>query len=274
MRIAWITDPHLNHCSLSSWERLVVQLNSCQCDAIVITGDISEGDDVVFQLMRLVDAVTVPIHFVLGNHDFYQSSIQQTRADVGDAVEKQIRLHYLRNEQAIELSPTVGLVGEDGWGDATEGNYEQSTVLLNDFQLIEDFRLRHPSQWRRELESLGRDAAVRLQHKLEQACAEYSSVLVATHVPPFRESCWYEGRTTNDDWAPFFVCGQAGQVLRDVANRNPLTKIEVICGHTHHAGVAVLTPNLRVTTAGAVYGRPEITSIIVVADTIDMMRSS
>ena len=262
MRIAWITDPHLNHCSLSSWEQLIGQLNDCQCDAIIITGDISEGDDVVFQLLRLSDAVTAPIHFVLGNHDFYQSSIDRTRAEVGTAVEKYSRLHYLRDEQVIELTPTLALVGEDGWGDATEGDYERSIVLLNDFRLIEDFRIRHRSQWRSKLESLGRDAAIRLQNKLEQACAQYSSVLVATHVPPFREACWYEGRTTDDHWAPFFVCGQVGRVLLDEGKRNPLSRIEVFCGHTHHGGVAVLAPNLTVITGGAVYGRPEITKVI------------
>ena len=272
MRIAWITDPHLNHCSLSSWEHLIGQLNHCQCDAIVITGDISEGDDVVFQLFRLADAVAVPIHFVLGNHDFYQSAIDHTRAEVGNAVSKHARLHYLRNEPLIELSPTVALIGEDGWGDATEGDYGRSKVLLNDFRLIEDFRFRHRSQWRSLLELLGRDAALRLQYKLEQACAQYSSVLVATHVPPFRESCWYEGRTTDDHWAPFFVCGQVGKVLLDIANRNPLTKIEVICGHTHHGGVAVLAPNLTVTTAGAVYGRPEVANVMEVESEIGFMR--
>jgi len=262
MRIAWITDPHLNHCSLPSWEQLIGQLNDCQCDAVIITGDISEGDDVVFQLLRLADAVTVPIHFVLGNHDFYQSSIDRTRAEVGTAVENHSRLHYLRDEQLIELSPSLALIGEDGWGDATEGDYDRSIVLLNDFRLIEDFRFRHRSQWRSKLESLGRDAAIRLQHKLEQACTQYPSVLVATHVPPFREACWYEGRTTDDHWAPFFVCGQVGKVLLDAANKNPSTKIEVLCGHTHHGGVAVLAPNLTVTTGAAIYGRPEITKVI------------
>ena len=37
------------------------------------------------------------------------------------------------------------------------------------------------------------------------------SVIVLTHVPPFREACWYQGHTTDDHWAPFFVCGEVGQ---------------------------------------------------------------
>ena len=117
MRIAWITDPHLNHCSLPAWERLLDQVESCECDSVVITGDISEGEDVVFQLTRLADSIARPIYFVLGNHDFYHSSIQRTRTAVSMAAAKHPLLHYLRDEPVIELSSSVALVGEDGWGD-------------------------------------------------------------------------------------------------------------------------------------------------------------
>jgi len=262
MRIAWITDPHLNHCSLPVWERWIDLIELVGCDALLVTGDISEGDDVVFQLLRLADYVKRPIFFVLGNHDFYQSSIRSAREAVAQAAVESPLLRYLRDESVIELSPTCALVGEDGWGDATEGDYEHSMVRLNDFRLIDDFVAAPPSTWKAMLQSLGRDASDRLSRKLSLACANYSLVIVATHVPPFRESCWYEGRTTDDNWAPFFVCGQLGNVLRKAAVDFPKTQIEVYCGHTHHEGIATLTPNLRVTTGSAKYGEPTIAELI------------
>lgn len=262
MRIAWITDPHLNHCSLPAWERLMDQVGLAQCEAILLTGDISEGEDVIFQLQRLADSAAVPIFFVLGNHDFYHSSIERTRTAVSAASARHPLLHYLRDEPVVELSPLVALVGEDGWGDGTEGDYEGSIVMLNDFRLIDDFCLSPRSSWQRLLGSIGNDASERLEHKLDIACRSYRSVLVATHVPPFRESCWYEGHTTDDHWAPFFVCGQMGRTLRRVAARFPDTIIEVLCGHTHHGGVARVAPNLTVTTGSADYGRPEVTDLI------------
>ena len=268
MRIAWITDPHLNHCSLPSWERLLEETVSSQCDAVLLTGDISEGDDVVFQLERLAGAIQKPIFFVLGNHDYYQSSISQTRRAVSDAADKHPLLHYLRDESLISFSPSVALVGEDGWGDGVEGDYEGSIVSLNDFRLIDDFRNASPTDWKETLRTLGREAAQRITVKLSAACATHSSILIATHVPPFRESCWYEGHTTDDNWAPFFVCGQLGRALRAVAQENPLVKFHVVCGHTHHGGVAQLLPNLTVVTGPAVYGHPKVTDVIILSHSI------
>jgi Icc protein len=262
MRIVWITDPHLNHCSLHSWERLVAQIDCSDAAAILITGDISEGEDVVFQLLRLADVVARPIHFVLGNHDFYHSSVARTRVAVWAAAAKHPLLTYLRDETVVELTPHVALVGEDGWGDATQGDYERSVVRLNDFRLIDDFQTISDKLWRGELEKLGLDAADRLRSKLEVACQRYPRVIVATHVPPFRESCWYEGHTTDDHWAPFFVCGQVGKVLAEVAQQNPQTRFEVYCGHTHHGGIAEIAANLKVITGGATYGYPDVTGVI------------
>ncbi len=268
MRIAWITDPHLNHCSLPAWERLIASVRGCSVEGVLITGDISEGEDVAFQLLRLADAIDRPLYFVLGNHDYYHSSIERTRIEITHAVTKHPLLHYLRNDSVIELSPSVGLIGEDGWGDATEGDFEGSSVRLNDFQLIDDFHLDHCSTWKEKLRLLGKDAAQRLDNKLDEACARYPSVLIATHVPPFRDACWYEGHTTDDHWAPFFVCGQTGRSLLNAAKQYSNATLQVLCGHTHHGGVATLTPNLTVTTGPATYGAPTVTGVILIGENI------
>ncbi len=268
MRIAWVTDPHLNHCSLPVWERLVAEIVASGCDRVLITGDISEGEDVVFQLLRFADVVSRPIDFVLGNHDFYHSSIDGTRTAVAQAASGHPWLCYLRDESVISFNASVSIVGEDGWGDATEGDYDRSRVLLNDFRLIDDFYSSDPQRWRRMLRELGADAAVRLAAKLRAAALQSNSVLVATHVPPFREACWYDGHTTDDNWAPFFVCGQVGTQLRVVASEFPETDFQVVCGHTHHGGFAKLAPNLSVTTGPATYAAPSVTEIIDVDDGI------
>src|SRR5438093_2989908 len=48
------------------------------------------------------------------------------------------------------LAPGVGLIGHDGWADAREGDYERSTVMMNDYRLIEERSEEHTS----ELQSL------------------------------------------------------------------------------------------------------------------------
>jgi 3',5'-cyclic-AMP phosphodiesterase len=266
MRLAWITDPHLNHCTLAAWDALVGQVRSSGCDAVVISGDISEGEDVAFQLRRMADAFAVPIYFVLGNHDFYHSSFARTLQAVRAVTAADRRLFYLGDLAPCELAPGVAMIGEDGWGDASEGDYARSKVRLNDFRLIDDFRCTAPSLWRSILVDLGRQAAQRLQSKLAAALQTHAQVLVVTHVPPFREACWYQGKTTDDHWAPFFVCGQTGEALRQQAAEHRQATLEVICGHTHSGGVARIEANLNVTTAGADYGHPAVAGLIVAAE--------
>lgn len=265
MRIAWITDPHFNHCSLLAWERLLARLDRCACDAVLISGDISEGDDVIFQLRRLADAIDLPIHFVLGNHDFYHSSIERTCEAVRRVVAEHPLLNYLTESPPLTIGE-IGLVGVDGWGDATVGDYAGSTVRLNDFRLIDDFCSAEPSQWKSMLGRLGEQSARRLDALLRDAVQRHRRLLVVTHVPPFREACWYQGRTTDDNWAPFFVSGQCGQTLLRFAAQYPEVSIEVLCGHTHSEGQAQLAGNLRVTTAGAQYGRPDVAAVVEIVD--------
>lgn len=264
MRLAWITDPHLNHCDLANWDRLVGRVRDGGYAAVLISGDISEGEDVVFELRRLADALGLPIHFVLGNHDFYHSSIALARAAVIAASRAHPLLDYLTDSEPLTIADSVALIGEDGWGDATVGDFENSPLRLQDFLMIEDFQTARTTDWKSILIRLGQDASARLREKLEAALATHDRVLVATHVPPFRQACWYQGRTTDDFWAPFFVCGQVGEVLERAAEQHPQKQIEVLCGHTHSGGVARITDNLTVTTAGARYGSPDIAATIVV----------
>jgi len=260
--LVWVTDPHLNHVSGRVREDWLRRIASHGPGGVVISGDISEGDDVALQLHDLVGRLGVPIYFVLGNHDFYQSDIARTRREVISACREDSRLVYLTDTEPFELSPGLLLVGEDGWGDATEGDFENSYIRLNDFRLIDDFAQRDPRQWKGCLQQLGRQSAARLAAKLDALPQTASAVLIVTHVPPFRESCWYEGQTTDDHWAPFFVCGQIGATLRQAAAARPDCELTVLCGHTHHSGIAKISPNLTVHTGAAEYGRPELEGIV------------
>lgn len=265
IRLAWTTDPHLNHAPTAEWERWLGEISRGSPQGLVITGDISEADDVCFQLRRLGEAFHGPIYFVLGNHDFYERSIASTRREVIDLCREIPSLHYLTDCGPVELVRGSYLVGEDGWGDAAWGDYERSPVRLNDFRLINDFREADPADWKALLLRYGREAAGRLAAKLAAIPDHAADVLIATHVPPFRESCWYEGRTTDDFWAPFFVCGAVGKLLSEFVSLRPGCRFRVLCGHTHHAGIAHIASNLIVHTGAAVYGKPALEGVLVVS---------
>ncbi|PHQ35584.1 metallophosphoesterase family protein [Rhodopirellula bahusiensis] len=272
-RIAWITDPHFDHAKLDVWQSWAAKLLELDPDAILITGDLSEGDDVAYQLRCLAETLNRPIHFVLGNHDFYGKSIASARRDLIALCRDVPQLTYLTDHPALPLNESTVLIGDDGWGDATEGNYADSNVRLNDFQLIDDFRNSNPDAWQSLLVAEGKAAADRVAEKLQNLPDEITQVLIATHVPPFREACWYEGKTTDDNWAPFFVCGQLGKALREAAERAPDRKHIVLCGHTHHDGVAKMADNLVVHTGFSRYGSLEIESMLTIEqDSLELSR--
>ena len=158
---------------------------------------------------------------------------------------------------ALAVSAGTYLVGEDGWADGTVGNYEESTIHLNDFERIGDFKACGQFAWKQKLNDLGRESAKRLRAKLDQLPADTHQVLVLTHAPPFREACWYEGKTTDDNWAPFFVAGQVGNVLLEFSSLRPdLQSDRTVRSHTHHAGIAEMAANLQVHTGAAIPGHP------------------
>jgi len=264
LRLVWTTDLHLNSVPINAWEQWVRQISVQKADGLVITGDISEGDDVVPQLQRIADHINLPVYFILGNHDFYGSTFQATRQNVIHACRASSQLHYLTDLSALPISAATYLLGEDGWADGTVGNYEESTIHLNDFERIGDFKASGQFTWKQKLHDIGSESAKRLRTKLEQLPSDTHQVLVLTHAPPFREACWYEGKTTDDNWAPFFVAGQVGNALLEFSSRRPDCKVTVLCGHTHHAGVAKMTASLRVHTGAASLGHPNIAATITV----------
>ncbi|WP_173403198.1 metallophosphoesterase family protein [Rhodopirellula sallentina] len=261
-KIAWITDPHFDHAKLETWRLWADEVLAHRPDALVLTGDLSEGDDVSYQLRCIADTFDRPIYFVLGNHDFYGKSIGDTRRQIIELCREIDHLHYLTDCAPVQLAENAALVGDDGWGDATEGDYKNTTVRLNDFQLITDFQTSPPDSWQSILQQEGRLSGERLAAKLAALPSTINHVLIATHVPPFRESCWYEGRTTDDNWAPFFVCGGVAAALRAAAEQNPDRMHTVLCGHTHHDGDAEILPNLIVHTGYSRYGTLDIESMI------------
>ena len=267
MRLAWITDPHLNFVRFPVWEKFVQTLVGAKendsVEGLLISGDISEAEDVAWQLDRLQQAIELPCYFVLGNHDFYHGEINSVRATFDQQF---AGLKYLTGRAPIEIGENWVLCGDDGWADGREGNYFGSPVRMNDFELIEDLKDLDKQTRLKKLKQLGTESARRLRRQLEQARKEASNILVLTHVPPMREACWYEGQMSSDDWAPFFVCHAIGWMLCRFCKRYSDLDVLVLCGHTHHGGLSMPLKNLKIWTGTAEYGNPSICSILDLAD--------
>jgi Icc-related predicted phosphoesterase len=141
------------------------------------------------------------------------------------------------------------------------GEFFSSSIVLNDFFLIEELSARSKPQLLAKLNGLGDEAAAYIYEAASKAALEFPQVVVLTHVPPFRESCWHEGRISGDDWLPFFACKAFGNALLAVAEQQPHVTFTVLCGHTHGGGFCRIGDNLAVYTGAAEYGSPQLQKI-------------
>jgi 3',5'-cyclic-AMP phosphodiesterase len=259
-RLAWLTDIHLNFLKKepSQLTRFFASVRATRADAVLIGGDIGEAHDVVDFLCRIDDELAQSVYFVLGNHDFYFGSIKRVRDQVTRLCHERPRLHYLTAEGVHEIAPSVGLVGHDGWADARVGDYDRSTVMLNDYQLIEELARITKAERRVLLGHLGDQAAAHIREVLPAALRQYHHVILLTHPPPMEGACWHEGAISADDWTPHFTCQAMGDACMEVMRNHADRQLTVLCGHTHGQGEYRPLPSLIVLTGGAEYGSPEV----------------
>ena len=262
MKLGWLSDIHLNFLEAEALGSFLSGLSSKPADGWIISGDIGEATNIIKYLDLLAEASHVPVYFVLGNHDFYRGSLGGTTGAVKEFVKTCQGLTWLTAAGVQQLGPGVALVGDDGWGDGRLGRPHETTVMLNDFVLIEELRGLGRNQLVEKLNRLGDESAARLRPKLRTAARDNRQVIVATHVPPFGEAAWHEGRLSTADWVPWFACRATGDVLLECADEFPDVEFLVVCGHTHGAGEYRPRANLEVLTAGAEYGLPRVERIL------------
>ena len=125
MRLAWLTDIHLNFVDALTMGQLLESATK-KSDAVAISGDIAESHNVCHYLRQVEETVQKPIYFVLGNHDFYRGSISQVRRVVSGLASESKHLKYLTAMGVEELAPRTAIIGHDGWPDAGFGDFHGS----------------------------------------------------------------------------------------------------------------------------------------------------
>ena len=275
-RALWITDIHLNFVKPDKHKELIDAILREKPDMIWLGGDIGEADTVVEYLEELDRLLTLPMYFVLGNHDFYNGSFRSVRSKVQKLVRGNSRLHLLGYEGVFRINDQTGLIGHGGWADGRLGDWAGSTIMLNDYLTITDFkkmlgRSTEGTQQERmkssqaerlaKMQSLAEESAAHFRKLLPEALERFEHVYVLTHVPPWKEACWYEGKHSDDNYLPHFSNKAAGDVLYEIMAAHPKRRMTVLCGHTHGEGKAQILPNLECLTGGATYGVPYVQQV-------------
>ncbi|MEN8261498.1 MAG: metallophosphoesterase [Pseudomonadota bacterium] len=263
-RIAWATDVHLDFLNDGEIDAFCRQISRENADAFLLAGDISDAPSLGEHLRFLENSLACKVYFVLGNHDYYHGSISGVRQEIGVITRDSDRLHWLPVAGIVELDRKTCLVGHDGWADGGYGDFDNSTVMLNDYKLIGELAGLEKQARRALIGQLGREAAEYLQSVLGAALDQYNEVIVLTHVPPFREACCHEGQIADDNWLPHFSCKAVGDVLFQAMQSRPTRHMTVLCGHTHHRAEVFPLRNLRVKTGAAEYGKPQLQEVFYV----------
>lgn len=263
-RIAWATDIHLNFLELSEVKEFCREIRDHNPDLLLIAGDIGEAPSITGYLEILENELQCPIYFVLGNHDFYFGSITDVHLKVRNLTQHSHRLNWLTDIGIVKLTDQTCLVGHDSWADDRFGDYRRSEVMLNDYLLIKELSGHDKKMRLKELKKLGDNTAERLKAILPNALKRFRHILLLTHVPPFKEACWHDGKVPDDNWLPHFSCKAVGKVLIKLMKVNPNREMTVLCGHTHGSGEVRIRQNLHVITGGADYGCPILQNIFTV----------
>ncbi len=262
MKLAWLSDVHLNFLDEAGRDRFFEDLAAHAVDAWLVSGDIGDARSIIGYLGEFERRLAVPTYFVLGNHDFYGGSLAEVTANVSSVSSSSDRLVWLTVTGPKMLGHDLALVGDDCWSDGRLGNPMSTPVELNDFFQIKELTGLSRRDLVGRLNRLGDESAIRLSTKLEAAATRCSSVLMVTHPPPFEGATWHEGKVSPPDWLPWFSCEAAGAALMKVAGEHQDTSFIVLCGHTHNGGRYSPRSNVTVYTAWAKYGSPTVQAIV------------
>jgi predicted phosphohydrolase len=264
MSLLWTNDLHFNFLRQKNAAFMFAQYiaeENPNADGLIIAGDISSGEVLEDHLSQLAKGFPKPIYFVLGNHDFYNRSFDETTSIVTGLAKKFKNLCWLN--QNNQYNKGLSIVGVGGWYDAYFGN-EDTSVDLSDFSLIQNLRTNYREHLFEIIRNKSKEEAKRLNSLLldEIYNVDADVVLVVTHVPPFSGAAWHEGNLCDRDWQPWFTSRLTGEVLDKFAELYPEKKFIVLTGHTHSPGIYERQKNLIIYTGKAIYGTPDLAGII------------
>jgi predicted phosphohydrolase len=261
MRLGFATDIHLDHLEgekANSQRQLAGREIARGLDALVIGGDISKGPLLKEHFGAFCRGAGIPVYFVLGNHDFWDTSAETVRATAAGFP------GFLDAVGVVELTPTTALVGRTGWYDTLAGNpFAPSGVAAADWKKTERlvYVYRDPYLLQRECRNWSTEEAEKARPLLEDAASKYEHVIFVTHFPCFKEAVWDpDGEPDLEErgfW-PWSLNLTMGHMLLGTVESHPDVRFTLLTGHTHGGGRKQLRRNLLCLAGKAQYGHPQL----------------
>lgn len=270
MQIIWLTDIHLDHINKLEHENFLNKIIKASTDVktektcVVITGDIGNSQctrPYMETWKTVLEAKDISLYFVYGNHDYYGSSVKVEREHLSSTSLKDC---WLASCNEVKLSEKTSLIGHDGWYDGGYANWFKSNVDMNDYYQIFEINRQwyDKGQIFDKINQLSMESAAHIFEQGTKILSSSTEVLViATHVPPYRENSVFMGNISDDNWMPHFSSKHMGDAIIKLGNNFPDKDIIVLCGHSHGKAKHKPLNNIVSLTAEARYKYPCISNI-------------
>ena len=130
--------------------------------ALLITGDISDGNQVSKDLMWLAAEYNGPLTLYLAIMTT-TIEITEVNTEIAQLCTQISNLIWLDIQGPIALSSTTTLIGHTGWGDAQNGDFMSTPIRINDHRLIEDLSNLSRKELQTVLQQRGQTAAEHIE---------------------------------------------------------------------------------------------------------------
>lgn len=230
----WYTDAHFDSVDILNKIKFLFRLRSEKPSGIFLTGDIANGPFTKFYLKILAKTVDCPIYFVLGNHDYWFSSFEETHNSIKRLCKEYPNLIWLNNSDIIPLKPKVALIGTDGWYDGNVGNPDYLKYTI-DWLLIKELR-NQPSANARlaKFKKIAYESSIDIEHKIQKAIdLGYKTIYILTHYPPWKEATRDSGTFLEEFWLPYNVNYILGKTIENIMHNKKKIYVKILAGHIH-----------------------------------------
>lgn len=262
-KITWLTDIHLDCVNEEAARAFLETVRQQNADCVFITGDISISTDLTRHLRMIDEIVGRPTYFVLGNHDYWYSTIDHIADQLPRKLNEMSFMKWMNTSGVVKLSDTTCVIGHDGWYDCRNGQADPPAFMMVDWRTMGDFAdCKSMKAVSAKCAAIAQRGWNHLEKAITAAVAQhFRKIVILTHVPPFKEAHFHEGRPGSDLANPFFTSKCLGDLLKAAAEKFPDRQFEVFAGHSHGKCDVQIAPNLLVHVGGAEYSKPIIQAV-------------
>lgn len=232
-KFVWYTDTHLNWAFPWNKIRFVRRIEAERPTGIFLTGDISHGISIKWDLKYLAKHLDIPIYFVLGNHDYHYRRIESVHNDVRELCDKYPNLKWLTECSPISLNHKTAIIGAEGWYDARIGDPKYLKYTLDSWVMPDFRKLPNADARLQKFRQLADESSLLIKNKLEEALQNHKKVYVLTHYPPWQEATRDIGTFMERFWLPYNVNISMGKMIESVMDNYKKKRVTVLAGHTH-----------------------------------------